>query len=337
MGVLPKRKNDQIPKFCKEVFLEKLYCDWEATENPQEEVSLEGLDFSGKDLSGENLSGASLRGARFFRANLRGAILTGADLTGADFTGANLEGANLEGAKAEAAGFGMANLKGARLFNANLRHATFTKADLERAELGCADLSYARLREANLKKANFTAAILKEAHLNLSDVSGAIFKDADLRGAHLRMLKGYKTANWIGTDIRDINFAGAYLVRRHILDENYLEEFRKQGRWAKIVYYLWWLTSDCGRSLKRWCFLIALQALFFAFIYHLIGVDYGKYPTPLSPLYYSVVTLTTLGYGDVIPNSMLGQIVAICEVITGYVMLGGLLAIFTNRIARRAD
>ncbi len=317
--------------------MKNLYCNWQAPWSSEEEASLEGLDFSGKDLSGEDLSGANLRGAKFFRAKLRGTILAGADLTGADFTGADLEGANLEGAKAKTAGFGMANLKGARLFHTDLRYATLTKANLEGANLGCANLSHARLREANLRKADFTAANLQDAHLNLSDVSQAIFKDADLRRAHLRMLKGYKSANWIGADIRDINFAGAYLVRRHILDENYLEEFRKQGRWAQFLYYLWWLTSDCGRSLKRWCLLIAIQAFIFACIYHLIGVDYGKYPTPLSPLYYSVVTLTTLGYGDVIPNSLAGQIVAICEVITGYVMLGGLLAIFTNRIARRAD
>ncbi len=318
--------------------MNRLYCAWEPKENQKDQdFSLEGLDFSGKDLSGEDLSGANLKKAKFFRAKLRGTILVGADLSGADFTGADLEGANLEGARAEAAGFGMANLKGAKLFNARLRYATFTKANLEGADLRCADLREARFREALLKKADFSAADLREAHLNLADVSQASFRDADLRGAHLRMLRGYQTANWIGTDIRDINFAGAYLVRRHILDENYLEEFRQQGRWAKVLYYLWWLTSDCGRSLKRWCFLILLQVLFFAGLYHLIGVDYGKYPTPLSPLYYSVVTLTTLGYGDVIPNSMPGQIVAICEVITGYVMLGGLLAIFTNRLARRAD
>ncbi|AEH45283.1 Ion transport 2 domain protein [Thermodesulfatator indicus DSM 15286] len=299
--------------------------------------NLKQLDFSGRDLEGHDFSGEDLAGAKFFRANLKRALFTGANLKGADFTGADLEGANLEGVDAEAAGFGMANLKKARLFNAKFRHASFTKATLKGADAKCADFSLARLREADLREADFSGAKFKEAHLNLSRVEGAIFKDADLRGAHLRMIKGYKKAIWIGTDIRDINFSGAYLVRRHIIDENYLEEFRQQGRLARILYFLWWLTSDCGRSLGRWCLLIVFQALFFAYLYHLVGVDYGKYPTPLSPLYYSIVTLTTLGYGDVIPNSLLGQVIAILEVITGYVMLGGLLAIFTNRIARRAD
>ncbi len=311
-----------------------LYCEWNQEELHNSEEK--GLDFSFQDLSGRDFTRANLRGARFFKTRLEGAILNGADLSGADFTGADLSGAHLEGVKARATGFGMANLKGARLFHADLRDASFTKANLEHVDARCADFTRARLREANLKDADFTSAIFREADLSLSEVSGAAFYNADLRGARLRMIRGYKKASWIGADIRDINFAGAYLLRRHIMDENYLEEFKNQGRLARIAYYLWWLTSDCGRSMFRWCLLIFIQALFFAFLYHLVGVDYGKYPTPLSPLYYSIVTLTTLGYGDVIPNSLAGQIIAICEVITGYVMLGGLLAIFTNRIARRA-
>ncbi|NPB09895.1 MAG: hypothetical protein GXO17_06025 [Thermodesulfobacteria bacterium] len=312
-----------------------LYCEWDQEQVHRQEEKRP--DFSFQDLSGRDFSRANLRGAKFFKAKLKGAIFSGADISGADFSGADLSEAHLEGVKARATGFGMANLKGARLFHADLRDSSFTKANMEHVDARCADLTNARLREANLRTADFTSAVLKEADLSLSDVHGAVFFNADLRGSRLRMLRGYKKASWIGADIRDINFAGAYLLRRHIMDENYLEEFKNQGPLARVVYYLWWLTSDCGRSMFRWCLLILAQALFFAYLYHLVGVDYGKYPTALSPLYYSIVTLTTLGYGDVIPNSLAGQVIAICEVITGYVMLGGLLAIFTNRIARRAD
>lgn len=313
----------------------QLFCELRPLEKERDKAK--AFDFSFQDLSGRDFTAAKLNGAKFFKAKLQGAIFNNADLSGADFTGADLSGALFEGAKARACGFGMAKLHGARFFHADLRDATFAKADLSEADLRCADLSRARLREANLYRTDFTAATLKEADLSLSQVEGAVFRNADLRGARLRMLKGYRKATWIGADIRDINFAGAYLIRRHIMDENYLEEFKNQGQLAKILYYLWWLTSDCGRSMLRWCLLIFFQAVFFAVLYHFVGVDYGKYPTPLSPLYYSVVTLTTLGYGDVIPNSLAGQIIAIWEVLTGYVMLGGLLAIFTNRIARRAD
>ncbi len=312
-----------------------LYCEIQPKD--KEKNTYEGVDFSFQDLRHHDFTGAKLAKARFFKANLQGAIFNEADLEGADFTGADLEGAFLEGVKAKGAGFGMANLSHARLFHADFRDSTFTKANLEGADCRCVNFTKARLREANLQKADFTSANLQEADLSLTNVKGASFHNADLRGANLHLLRGYKKAHWIGTDIRDINFSGAYLLRRHIMDENYLEEFKHQGIWAKIIYYIWGLTSDYGRSMTRWCLLILFQALFFAFLYHFVGVDYGRYPTPLSPLYYSIVTLTTLGYGDVIPNSLAGQIIAICEVITGYIMLGGLLAIFTNRIARRAD
>ena len=52
--------------------------------------------------------------------------------------------------------------------------------------------------------------------------------------------------------------------------------------------------------------------------------------------YYSVVTLTTLGYGDVLPASQTAQVLVIAQVIIGYVMLGGLLSIFATRMGRRA-
>ena len=104
-----------------------------------------------------------------------------------------------------------------------------------------------------------------------------------------------------------------------------------------MIYYLWWITSDCGRSITRWCALVMILALGFAWLYTLVGVDFGDYQTSLSPLYYSIVTLTSLGYGDVVPTSIAGQLLAMLEVILGYVMLGGLLALFTNKIARRAD
>jgi voltage-gated potassium channel Kch len=54
-------------------------------------------------------------------------------------------------------------------------------------------------------------------------------------------------------------------------------------------------------------------------------------------IYFSVVTLTTLGYGDIVPSSTAAQVLCMVEVFMGYVMLGGLLSIFSNKMARRAE
>jgi len=133
-----------------------------------------------------------------------------------------------------------------------------------------------------------------------------------------------------------VDFFGAWLLRRHILDENFLAEFRAQSRLHEILYRLWWVTSDCGRSLLRWSTLMTVIAVFYAVLYTFVGIDFGSHKTWLSPLYFSVVTFTTLGYGDVLPASTVGQAVVISQVLLGYLGLGGLLSIFANKMARRA-
>jgi len=298
---------------------------------------LSGMDLSGVDFSGSDLTGIKLTGAKLFKAKFKDAILINADLSNCELTAADLTNANLENVNATQVGLGMATLKDVRMFRTNLEGATLTKADLNGADIRCVCLRGARIREADMSGADFTGSDLREADLALCKVAGANFKEVDMRGAHLRGIEGFEKAEWIGVDIRDINFAGAYALRRSVIDQNYLKEFRERSRFATMLYWLWWITSDCGRSLTRWCFWITLQLLLFAGLFKFVGLDYGDYPTPLSPLYYSVVTLTTLGYGDIVPSSSAGQLIAMIEVITGYVMLGGLLSIFSNKMARRGD
>ncbi len=298
---------------------------------------LRGLDLSGLDLTGADLTDADLTDARLFKANLtratmRRAVLKGAECTGADFTGAHLEEIDARGA-----GFGMATLKDAQIFGANLEGAALSKADLGGANLSAARLRNARLREASLNDTNMVGANLQGCDFALCDVDGAVFNNADMREARLRAISNFKTAEWYGVDIHNINFAGAYRVRRHIIDENFLKEFRQSGRMARAVYELWRMTSDCGRSIARWFVCVLMVSYFFAAVYVYTNIDYGPHQTWISPWYFSVVTLTTLGYGDILPVSMAAKLVAMTEVAIGYLMLGGLISIFANKMARRGD
>jgi len=298
---------------------------------------LRGADFSGANLSHLDLSGRDLSGIQLFNADLRGTNLQDANLEGAELSTANLESAILDGANCRQAGLGRANLSHASLFRTNLEGATLTQANLEHANLSCANLKHSRLREANLIFTDLTETDLQYAELSLADIRNANFSNADLRHARLRMMRHFKSSNWIGVDIRDVNFSGAYLMRREIIDQNFIKEFRSSGWLSKMLYYPWLWTCDCGRSMFRWCCCIGGLLLIFTYLYSLVGIDYGSYPTSLSPLYFSVVTLTTLGFGDVAPNSISGQIVVMLEVSSGYMMLGGLLSIFSNKLARRGD
>ncbi len=298
---------------------------------------LSGADLMGRDLRGIDLSKADLSDAKLVGSNLEGANLRGANLKNCELLRANLKGADLTECDATSAGFGHADLSRATLFAAQLEGATFTKATLTDADLRSVKLHNGRLRESDLGGADFSCADLKDVDLTAARVSRAHFFDTDLSGASLSRLQGYSDADWIGANIVDANFCGAYMARRLIADQNYIYEFRKQSRASAITYWIWWATSDCGRSLVRWGAWIGVIVLAFAGIYQVVDVDFGVYRTSLSPLYFSVVTLTTLGYGDVLPISMAAQVIAMAEVFLGYVMLGGLLSIFANKMARRAD
>jgi len=321
-------------------------------DNPKEIIPTAELNFRGVSLRGEDLRGLNLVGANFVEADLSGADLTGAHLFKADFskaslvnaklndvelTGANLSEANLENVRAERAGLGMATMKKTRMFNSVLTDATLTKADLTAADLRHAKLNRSRLREAVLYNTDCTGADFRGADMSLSNFTGATMNNADLRDSRLRQIKGYEAAKWYGVDIRDINFAGAYRLRRFVMDENYLKEFRDESKLNAMVYKVWSITSDCGRSVNRWCLWILGIVFLFSVLYAFCGVDYGKYENWIGPFYYSVVTITTLGYGDIVPATPIARVIAICEVSIGYIMLGGLLSIFTNKMARRGD
>ena len=305
-------------------------------------LSLIGEDLSGLDLMAANFTGAdlsrcNLKDANLFGAKFSGATLFEADLSGAELSGANLEGVNLEGANLKRTGLGMTKLAGATLTRAEMEGATLTEADLTGADLRLADLTRARAREVNFTDADLSRSKCIETEFDGSTVNGTTFDGACLRAASLSGLRGFKAASWLGVDMRDIDFTGAYLCRRFANDQNFIDEFRRQSEWSKVLYHLWSFTSDCGRSVTRWSACTAAIVVMFAILYTTVGISYGDHETWLSPLYFSVVTMTTLGYGDVLPSSVMGQVVAMCEVVTGYVMLGGLLSIFSNKMASRAD
>lgn len=300
-------------------------------------ADLSGAMLAGADLRGVDLSQADLSGARLNEADLRGAILHGARLERASLLGCDLRGADLSETLASAATFGAVDASDADLSGADLTHSSWTKATLDRADLRGAVLDHARLRSASMRDAVVHRADLTCADLSDADVHGASFREADLAGARLRNLHQPAEADWIGVVLVDVDFTGAYLTRRVMVDQNYLHEFRAQGRRHETIYQVWQFTSDCGRSFGRWGALTMAIAMAYAVIYSFIHVDYGDYPTFVSPLYYSLVTMTTLGYGDVLPASGTAQVVALTQVIIGYFMLGGLLGIFGNKMSRRAD
>ena len=57
---------------------------------------------------------------------------------------------------------------------------------------------------------------------------------------------------------------------------------------------------------------------------------------PFTMFYYSLVTFTTLGFGDITPRTPIAAAVVMLEVVVGYMMLGILISILATKVARRS-
>ena len=54
--------------------------------------------------------------------------------------------------------------------------------------------------------------------------------------------------------------------------------------------------------------------------------------TPIEALYFSTVTITTLGYGDMIPISPLGQKLALLEPLLGFILVVLVIGVFLTGV-----
>ena len=321
---------------------------------PYVEEVKNGRDLRGADPVKAKLVSADLSEGDFSGANLKRANLSEADLSEADFSEANLKRAILSKANLIGARLHKANLSGAKLLGADLSGANPYPADPMKGRPYGTDLSGANLSEATLSGADLSGASLYGAILHLAKLNGANLREADLseadiKGADFRFTRFDSTTTFIAVDTTKVDWSKNPLLKRHIEDQQWLDAWRRQGWWHKYLWHpLWFVTCNCGRNLWPWLVWSFLIALCFGRIYSLCGdrflVPNAAPGTTLAdvhwfmPFYYSIVTFTTLGFGDVVPhpNDLLAQCCVMCEVIIGFVMLGGLISIFATKLARRA-
>ena len=125
-----------------------------------------------------------------------------------------------------------------------------------------------------------------------------------------------------------------------------MEEYRVN---RPVRYFVWKYSSNCGRSLSLWIFWCVAIAVGFSLVFHFhlggsesfvltqLAKEPGYDPRDWAPmLYYSVVTFTTLGFGDIVPRTQEAAWWIMAEVVMGYFMLGGLITILATKLARRS-
>jgi len=284
-------------------------------EHPEIRPELQGADLHRRDLQRANLQEADL-----VWAELQQAILAGAKLQEAKLGGANLEKSILLGAKFEEA----------NLLEARLREADLTGADLQEA-----DLLGAKLEGASLDGANIAGA----------DLSGARVKDTSFQNVKWRPEGGGlpDPRLYRNFDVRGLRFSDP-LFDQFVRQSEFIRRRKEEmtaTRWGGFVFHLWKWTCDCGRSARRWLGTCAVVIAIFALVFEvcrwagrpLVSLGIKRPHTPvITNLYFSMVTFSTLGFGDVTPCNWIGELAVMAEVFLGYVLLGGLITILAMKL-----
>lgn len=79
--------------------------------------------------------------------------------------------------------------------------------------------------------------------------------------------------------------------------------------------------------------VLVLSTIFGSLMYVVEGPQHGFSSIPKS-IYWTIVTITTVGYGDITPQTNLGQVIAAAAMLTGYSILAVPTGIFTAELSR---
>lgn len=306
---------------------------------------------------GYNFRNVNFHKTKFINSNLIGADFAESIIENCNFQNALLCQANLGKVNAENADFSNANLKDSNLAAANFRSAIFTRANIERANFQNSELSNTMFGSANLEhtilmstkminaflqSANLKYSVLWEADLSYANLSWVDLRYAELRSvnfeyANLYAVKYNRWAYYRG--IRIDSAYGSPRFKRFARDQDFIEEFRN-SKTRYPLYLIWLIFADCGRSFGLWSGWSILIAIGFSLKYYTLGPNAFELShlgwNLKTVLYYSVVTFTTLGFGDVVPRTNEASFWVMAEVILGYFMLGGLISILATKLARRS-
>ncbi len=285
--------------------------DWAATGESMEGFILRFAQLQGVKLSSHE--GRVLRGANLFRANLAGAHMWNVDLQGTDLLKANLAGANLNETN---------------LLDAAILGVTFDGAKLERVEWGDACV-YEKMAFDAQRSGNRAEALEK-------------FEEAE---------EVYRALRQAYDSVGRFEQAGTFFNREMTMRRMLLPRWSIDRIWSKIVSVF----CAYGESPPRVIVSAAVINLLVAVVFWLVGIngpdvglnradgrigidmaaglEHNVY-SYLHCVYYSVVTFTTLGYGEMTPPTLFTRNLAAAHAFTGAFMMAMFVAVFGKKMTR---
>lgn len=126
---------------------------------------------------------------------------------------------------------------------------------------------------------------------------------------------------------------GQYLLIIRIIRMLRIFRVLKLSPYLKQANYL--MAALRGSKQKIIVFLVSVSTLVTVFgtlMYVIEGPEHGFTSIPKG-IYWAIVTLTTVGFGDIVPKTPLGQVISSLVMITGYSIIAVPTGIFTAELA----
>ncbi|WP_027419410.1 ion transporter [Crocinitomix catalasitica] len=135
-------------------------------------------------------------------------------------------------------------------------------------------------------------------------------------------------------------FLGLFLTGTHTLTVirslRLLRVFRilKLGKYLKEVQSLNIALRNSKRKIIVFLGTVLTLVIILGTLMYLIETEESGFTSIPRSIYWAIVTLTTVGYGDIYPSSELGQFIASIVMITGYAIIAVPTGIVTTEMAR---
>lgn len=139
------------------------------------------------------------------------------------------------------------------------------------------------------------------------------------------------------------SFAEYSLYKMKVAERKQLKYKLNNDSITKKVYYkenaISWLYDFCtgyGLKVSRVFRLLAIFIIFFTAVNYLFNAQLfsNKLESIIDAFYFTCVTVTTLGYGDITPVSEIGKIVVVLEAISGFMVISLLLSAIASKSLR---
>jgi len=83
-------------------------------------------------------------------------------------------------------------------------------------------------------------------------------------------------------------------------------------------------------------FILSIVILLGTLMYVIEGSEHGFTSIPQS-IYWAIITVTTVGYGDIVPGTVIGKLIASAAMIIGYAIIAVPTGIVTSQMMRPGD